>query len=189
MLFFIVFLALFCHSTRSYPVLLFVLTSLTFNHSKPSAWKLRLINSSSLNVACLCTTGTQNTELIRCLPCHRMEFDWRIHYEDDYTCSKCEDLQRFEFNRNSFFTLYHHLKGILPLPLSLPHLFDYLYPTKLRHKHTHIQRKPPYNFSYWAPPTRIITSTTYTHTITRANEEGTPVEGQALLPKELERPD
>ena len=85
--------------------------------------------------------GTQNTELIRCLSCHRMELDWRIHYEDDYTCSKCEDLQRFESHRNSFLTLYHHLEGILPLPLSLPHLFDYLYPSNLRHKHTRIQRK------------------------------------------------
>ena len=141
MRFFIVFLALFCHSTRSYPVSLFVLTSLTFNHSKTSAWKLRLISSSSLNVACLCTMGTQNTELIRCLSRHCMEFDWRMYYEDDYTCPKCEDLQRFESHRNSFLTLYHHLTGILPLPLSLPHLFYYLYPSNLRHKHTRIQRQ------------------------------------------------
>ena len=85
--------------------------------------------------------GTQNTELIRCFSCHCMEFDWRIYYEDVYTCSKCKDLERFESHRNSFLTLYHHLIGVLPLPLSLPHLFDYLYPSNLRHKHTHIQRK------------------------------------------------
>ena len=55
-----------------------VCLDLTFNDSKPSAWELRLISSSSLNIACLRIMGTQNIELIRCFSCHCMEFDWRI---------------------------------------------------------------------------------------------------------------
>ena len=98
-------LALFCQSIRSYLVLLFVLTSLTFNDSKPSAGELRLISSSSLNVACLCTMGSQNTELEKCFSCHCMEFDWRVYYQDVYTCSKCKDLDCFESQRNSCLNL------------------------------------------------------------------------------------
>ena len=70
-----------------------------------------------------------------------MEFDWRVYYEDVYTCSKCKDLDCFESQRNAFLKLYHHLSSILPLPLSLPYLFDYLYPLSLRHKHTRIHRQ------------------------------------------------
>ena len=116
-----------------------------------------------------------------------MEFDWRVYYEDVYTCSKCQDLERFESHRNSFLTLYHHLTGILPLPLSLPHLLDYLYPLSLRHKHTRIQRQRTLRLCLLgASYTDNYIYNLHTHTTTGTNEEGTQVEEQNLLPTMLE---
>ena len=112
----------------------------------------RLLSSSHWNAACLSTMygrpGSHDTQLTRCLSCHCLELDWRgyrdgllLNVADVYTCSKCKDLQRFESHRNSLFTLYHHLIGVMLLLLSLPHFVDYLHPSNLHHKHTHIQRK------------------------------------------------
>ena len=85
--------------------------------------------------------GSQDVELSMCLTCYRMEWDWRACYADDYTCAKCKDLTSFDFQRNAFIKIYHHLTGVLPQPLSLPSLFEYLYPASLRYKHTRIQRQ------------------------------------------------
>ena len=85
--------------------------------------------------------GSLASELSRCLTCHCTEYDWRACNADDYTCSKCKDLFSFASKRNAFLKLYHHLTSILPQPLSLPYLFEYLYPVSLRYKYTHIQRQ------------------------------------------------
>ena len=100
---------------------------------------------SSLNVACLCTMGSQDTQIITCFSCQCTEFDWRWHFEDVYTGSKCKDLEGVESQRNAFLKLFHHLTSTLSLPLSLS-LFDYLYPLSLRHKHTYIQRRHTLQF-------------------------------------------
>ena len=123
------------------------LPSAYFSQPVPhSALASRQLSSSSLNAACLCTMGSLDTELSTCFSCHCMEFDWRVYYEDVYTCSKCKDLDCFESQRNAFLKLYHHLTSILLLPLSLPYLFDYLYPLSLRHKLTRIQRQRAVQF-------------------------------------------
>ena len=90
--------------------------------------------------------GSLATELSRCLTCHCMECDWRACNADDYTCAKCKDLISFDSQRNAFLKIYHHLTGVLPQPLSLPSLFEYLYPASLRYKHTRIQRQQTLRF-------------------------------------------
>ena len=85
--------------------------------------------------------GSYDIEISMCLTCYRMEWDWRACYEDDYTCANCKDLTSFDFQRNAFIKMYHHLTGVLPHQLSLPSLFEYLYPASLRYKHTRIQRQ------------------------------------------------
>ena len=90
--------------------------------------------------------GSQDVELSMCLTCYRMEWDWRACYADDYTCAKCKDLISFDSQRNAFIKIYHHLTGVLPQPLSLPSLFEYLYPASLRYKHTRIQRQQTLRF-------------------------------------------
>ena len=73
------------------------LPSAYFSQPVPhSALASRQLSSSSLNAACLCTMGSLDTEISRCFSCHCMEFDWRVYYEDVYTCSKCKDLDCFE---------------------------------------------------------------------------------------------
>ena len=90
--------------------------------------------------------GSLDTELSRCLTCHCTEYDWRACNADDYTCSKCKDLISFGSQRKAFLKLYHHLTNILPLPLLLPYLFEYLYPVSLRYKYTRIQRQQTLRF-------------------------------------------
>ena len=90
--------------------------------------------------------GSQDVELSRCFTCYRIEWDWRACYADAYTCAKCKDLINFDSKRNAFIKIYHHLTGVLPQPLSLPSLFEYLYPASLRYKHTRIQRQQTLRF-------------------------------------------
>ena len=111
----------------------------------------RLLSSSHLNAACLSTMygrpGSHDTQLTRCISCHCLKLDWRgyrdgllLNVADVYTCSKCKDLDCFESQRNAFLNVFHHLTSTLLPPILLPFLFDYLYPLRLRHKHTRIQR-------------------------------------------------
>ena len=117
----------------------------------------RLHRSNHFKASCLSTMygrpGRHDTQLTRCLSCHCLELDWRgyrdgllLNVADVYTCSKCKDLDCVESQRNAFLKQYHHLTNILPLPLSLPYLFEYLYPLSLRHKHTRIQRQQTLRF-------------------------------------------
>ena len=105
-----------------------------------------LLSSSSLYTACHSNMGSLDTELSRCLTCHCTEYDWRACNADDYTCSKCKDLISFGSQRDAFLKLYHHLTSTLPQPLSLPYLFEYLYPVSLRYKYTCIQRQQTLRF-------------------------------------------
>ena len=104
--------------------------------------------------------GSQDVELSMCFSCYRMEWDWRACYADDYTCAKCQDLTSFDFQRNAFIKMYNHLTGELRHPLSLPSLFEYLYPASLSYKHTRIQQQQQRFVAFcWALPMQLTTFT------------------------------
>ena len=134
----------------------------------------RLLRSNHFNASCLSTMygrpGRHDTQLTMCFFCHCLELDWRgygnrmlLNAGDVYICSKCKDLDCLGSHRNAFLKIFHHLTNILPLPILLPFLFDYLYPLKLRHRHTRIQRQRTLKFFLLGSPARRTSSSTYTH--------------------------
>ena len=116
----------------------------------------RLQRSDHFKASCLCTMygrpGRNDTQLITCRSCQRMEFNWRWYFEDVYTCSKCKDLDSLGSHRNAFLKLFHNLTNTLPRPILLPFLFDYLYPVELRHRHTRIQQQRTLKFFLLGSP-------------------------------------
>ena len=116
----------------------------------------RLQRSDHFKASCLCTMywrpGRNDTQLITCFSCQHMEFNWRWYFEDVYICSKCKDLDSLGSHRNAFLKLFHHLTNILPPPILLPFLFDYLYPVELRHRHTRTQQQRTLKFFLLGSP-------------------------------------
>ena len=94
--------------------------------------------------------GSYDAEICWCNTCWHKEWDWRVDFEDYYSCANCNDLLEYARQREAFTKMHRHLARVLPLPLSLSTLFELLHPNKF--KHTRYQRLETFRFFLLGAP-------------------------------------